>query len=54
MTLEPGDPLATGSPSGGSIAMQPSQFPKVGDVVRAEIDQLGFIENRVVEEPTVA
>ncbi|MDM0032404.1 fumarylacetoacetate hydrolase family protein [Variovorax sp. J22P271] len=51
-TLEPGDLIATGTPSGVAIAMKPPVWLKVGDVVRAEIDQLGFIENRIVAEPT--
>jgi 2-keto-4-pentenoate hydratase/2-oxohepta-3-ene-1,7-dioic acid hydratase in catechol pathway len=48
MTLEPGDVLATGTPSG--IGAPTGRFLKVGDVVRAEIDGLGAIENRVVAE----
>ena len=48
-TLESGDLLATGTPSGVGIAMQPPQFLKPGDVVRCEIDGIGAIENRVVD-----
>lgn len=48
MTLEPGDILATGTPSGVGVAMKPPRFLQVGDVVRAEIDGIGAIENRVV------
>lgn len=51
MTLEPGDLIATGTCSGVGIAMQPQIFLKPGDIVRVEIEQLGFIENRVVEDP---
>ncbi|MFK8015018.1 MAG: fumarylacetoacetate hydrolase family protein [Gammaproteobacteria bacterium] len=51
MTLEPGDVLATGTPAGIGSAMEPSQYLKVGDVVRVEIDHLGALENRVVAEP---
>ena len=50
-TLEPGDLIATGTPSGVGIAMQPPRFLKVGDVMRAEIDGIGQIENRIVAEP---
>lgn len=46
MTLMPGDILATGTPSG--IGAPTGRFLKVGDVVRAEIEGLGAIENRVV------
>jgi 2-keto-4-pentenoate hydratase/2-oxohepta-3-ene-1,7-dioic acid hydratase in catechol pathway len=47
-TLMPGDILATGTPAG--IGAMTGNFLKVGDVVRAEIDGLGAIENRVVAE----
>jgi 2-keto-4-pentenoate hydratase/2-oxohepta-3-ene-1,7-dioic acid hydratase in catechol pathway len=48
-TLMPGDILATGTPSG--IGAPNGNYLKPGDVVRAEIDSLGAIENRVVVEP---
>jgi 2-keto-4-pentenoate hydratase/2-oxohepta-3-ene-1,7-dioic acid hydratase in catechol pathway len=48
MTLEPGDILATGTPAGVGAAS--GRLLKPGDVVRAEIDTLGYIENRVVAE----
>ena len=50
MTLEPGDLFATGTPSGVGAASQ--TFLKIGDVIRTEVDGIGFIENRVVSEPT--
>ncbi|WP_419702892.1 fumarylacetoacetate hydrolase family protein [Promicromonospora sp. NFX87] len=49
MTLMPGDVIATGTPSG--IGAPTGRFLNVGDVVRAEIDGLGALENRVVAEP---
>ncbi len=45
MTLEPGDLIYTGTPSGVGAAMQPPQFLKDGDKVRIEIDGVGAIEN---------
>jgi 2-keto-4-pentenoate hydratase/2-oxohepta-3-ene-1,7-dioic acid hydratase in catechol pathway len=48
MTLEPGDILATGTPAGVGVAS--GRLLKVGDVVRAEITSLGYIENAVVAE----
>lgn len=48
MTLMPGDILATGTPAG--IGAPTGRFLKVGDVVRAEIDGLGAIENHVIAE----
>lgn len=46
-TLEPGDLIATGTPEGVGVAMQPPVFLQPGDVVRCEIDGIGAIENRV-------
>ena len=48
-TLEPGDLLATGTPSGVGAALVPPQFLKPGDVVRCEIEGIGAIENKVRE-----
>ena len=47
-TLEPGDLLATGTPEGVGIGMEPPVFLQPGDVVRCEIDDIGSIENKVV------
>ena len=47
LTLEPGDILATGTPSGVGYAMTPPQFLTDGDVVVCEIDGLGRMANRV-------
>lgn len=48
MTLEPGDILATGTPAGVGAASGRLLTP--GDVVRAEIQRLGYIENWVAAE----
>jgi 2-keto-4-pentenoate hydratase/2-oxohepta-3-ene-1,7-dioic acid hydratase in catechol pathway len=45
MTLEPGDLIYTGTPSGVGSAMRPPQFLKDGDKVRIEIEGVGAIEN---------
>ena len=50
-TLEPGDILATGSPAGVGALMNPPAFLRSGDVVRVEVEGLGAIENRVIDEP---
>ncbi len=50
-TLEPGDLLATGTPSGVGVAMSPPVYLRAGDVMRAEIEGIGSIENRVIAEP---
>lgn len=49
-TLDVGDILFMGTPSGVGVAMKPPQFLKPGDVVRVEIEKLGYLENTVVEE----
>lgn len=46
-TLDPGDLIATGTPEGVGIGMEPQVFLKPGDVIRCEIDGIGAIENRV-------
>ncbi|WEK42224.1 MAG: fumarylacetoacetate hydrolase family protein [Candidatus Sphingomonas colombiensis] len=51
MVLEAGDLLFTGTPGGVGAAMQPPKFLVDGDVVRVEIDGIGYIENRVVQDP---
>jgi 2-keto-4-pentenoate hydratase/2-oxohepta-3-ene-1,7-dioic acid hydratase in catechol pathway len=50
-TLEPGDVIATGTPSGVILGMDPKVWLKPGDVVRIAIDRLGALENPVVAEP---
>ncbi len=50
-TLEVGDVIATGTPSGVGVSMKPPCFLKAGDVVRIEIEGLGFLQNEVVPEP---
>jgi acylpyruvate hydrolase len=46
-TLEPGDLILTGTPSGVGMSMDPRRFLRSGDVVRIEIEQLGAIEHAV-------
>lgn len=50
-TLEPGDVIYTGTPAGVGAGFDPPKWLKAGDTVRIEIDGLGHIENKVVEEP---
>jgi acylpyruvate hydrolase len=46
-TLEPGDIILTGTPSGVGMSMDPRRFLQSGDVVRIEIESLGAIEHAV-------
>jgi 2-keto-4-pentenoate hydratase/2-oxohepta-3-ene-1,7-dioic acid hydratase in catechol pathway len=50
-TLEAGDVVTTGTPSGVGGARKPPAFLCAGDVVRIEIERIGTIENRVIDEP---
>ena len=50
ITLYPGDIIATGTPAGVGMGMTPPRWLKHGDVVRIEIDGIGVIENRFIEE----
>jgi 2-keto-4-pentenoate hydratase/2-oxohepta-3-ene-1,7-dioic acid hydratase in catechol pathway len=50
-TLLPGTIISTGTPSGVGAALNPPRFLKTGDIVRIEIDRIGHIENRVIDEP---
>ena len=49
-TLDVGDVLFMGTPAGVAVAMQPPKWLVEGDVVRVEIDKLGYIENTVTPE----
>jgi len=48
LTLEAGDIIATGTPSGVGFAMDPPRYLQSGDVMVASITGLGELRNRVV------
>lgn len=48
MTLETGDVILTGTPHGVGFGYRPPRFLKPNDVVRCEVEGLGFIQNRIV------
>lgn len=48
LTLEPGDIIATGTPSGVGFARNPPRFLAAGDVVECEIEGIGKLVNRIV------
>jgi 2-keto-4-pentenoate hydratase/2-oxohepta-3-ene-1,7-dioic acid hydratase in catechol pathway len=48
-TLRPGDLLATGTPSGVGYARTPPRLLHPGDVVEVEVERLGTLTNRVVD-----
>lgn len=47
MTLEPGDIISTGTPSGVGKGFRPPRLLKDGDVVEVEITSIGVLRNRV-------
>lgn len=49
ITLEPGDVIATGTPSGVGVFRDPPVFLQPGDRVRCEIEGIGRVENPVVD-----
>jgi len=49
MTLKPGDLIFTGTPPGVGMGRKPPLFLKAGDKVVVEIDELGSLENDIVD-----
>ncbi|MGI9227586.1 MAG: fumarylacetoacetate hydrolase family protein [Gammaproteobacteria bacterium] len=49
MALEPGDVIATGTPSGVGYVRDPPEYLMPGDVVECEIESIGRIRNAIVE-----
>ncbi len=47
-TLQPGDLIFTGTPSGVGFTRKPPVFLKAGDVAEVEIEKLGVLRNPVV------
>jgi 2-keto-4-pentenoate hydratase/2-oxohepta-3-ene-1,7-dioic acid hydratase in catechol pathway len=50
MTLEPGDVIATGTPSGVGMGRDPKRWLRAGDVCDVEIESVGVLSNPVVAE----
>ncbi len=50
ITLEPGDIIVTGTPSGVGAARKPPLFMKAGDVCEVEIERIGILRNPVADE----
>jgi 2-keto-4-pentenoate hydratase/2-oxohepta-3-ene-1,7-dioic acid hydratase in catechol pathway len=47
ITLEPGDIIATGTPSGVGVFRKPPVFLKAGDVAEVEIEKVGTLRNPI-------
>ena len=48
-TLTPGDLIPTGTPEGSALSTQ--NWLKPGDKVRVEVENIGYIENNIIQEP---
>lgn len=54
MTLQAGDVIVAGTPSGVGLARKPQLFMKAGDVCEVEIEGLGVLSNPIVDAPAAA
>jgi 2-keto-4-pentenoate hydratase/2-oxohepta-3-ene-1,7-dioic acid hydratase in catechol pathway len=50
-TLEPGDIILTGTPTGAGARFDPPRYLIPGDVVEVEVSRIGTLRNRVIDEP---
>src|SRR5690606_11183611 len=48
-TLEPGDVIATGTPSGVGFSRKPPIYLKNGDIVKTRVEGIGELVNQVKE-----
>jgi 2,4-didehydro-3-deoxy-L-rhamnonate hydrolase len=47
LTLQPGDIISTGTPSGVGVYMQPPVFLKTGDKIEITVEKIGTLQNYV-------
>nr|WP_319386539.1 fumarylacetoacetate hydrolase family protein [uncultured Roseibium sp.] len=50
MTLQPGDIIVTGTPTGAGARFDPPRYLKPGDVVEIEVEGIGTLRNGVEDE----
>lgn len=50
LTLEPGDLVVMGTPSGVGYARKPPVFMKAGDTIEIEIEKIGVLSNPIIAE----
>jgi acylpyruvate hydrolase len=56
MTLEAGDVISTGTPEGVALGRKPdlpSWFLNAGDILESEVENVGVLRNRIVDEPAI-
>jgi 2-keto-4-pentenoate hydratase/2-oxohepta-3-ene-1,7-dioic acid hydratase in catechol pathway len=49
-TLEPGDVIVTGTPSGAGARFDPPRYLQPGDRVEVEVSRVGLLRNTVIED----
>ena len=49
-TIEPGDVIVTGTPTGAGVRFDPPKWLKAGDVVEIEVEGVGALRNEVADE----
>jgi len=49
-SLEPGDVILTGTPSGAGARFDPPRYLQPGDIVEVEISRVGTLHNTVVDD----
>jgi 2-keto-4-pentenoate hydratase/2-oxohepta-3-ene-1,7-dioic acid hydratase in catechol pathway len=50
VTLDPGDIIVTGTPSGVGVFREPPLFLQPGDLVRVEVERIGSLTNPITDE----
>jgi 2-keto-4-pentenoate hydratase/2-oxohepta-3-ene-1,7-dioic acid hydratase in catechol pathway len=50
MPLQPGDIIATGTPTGAGARFDPPKYLRDGDVVTVSVEEIGLLENRIEDE----
>jgi 2-keto-4-pentenoate hydratase/2-oxohepta-3-ene-1,7-dioic acid hydratase in catechol pathway len=50
VTLDPGDVIVTGTPSGVGVFREPQVFLQPGDLVRVEVERIGSLTNPITDE----
>ncbi len=50
VTLEPGDVIVTGTPSGVGVFREPQIFLEPGDLVQVEVEGIGSLTNPITDD----
>ena len=50
VTLDPGDVIVTGTPSGVGVFREPQVFLQPGDLVRVEVERIGTLTNPITDD----